>query len=120
MVMDGQPFAAQETSLSVLSDQPAGPAVLTTRRVEYRRRFAAAGPALELVLPVWTPGSYLVREYARHLQDLTAADAAGKPLPCRRVDKRTFRIETQGAAEVVARWRVYANDLTVRSSHFDD
>ena len=76
---------------------------------------------LDLVLPVWTPGSYLVREYARHLQDFTAADPQGRSLPVERVDKRTFRVTTGGKVDsVVARWRVYANDLTVRASHLDD
>ena len=32
------------------------------------------GEALELALPVWTPGSYLVREFARHLEAVSAAD----------------------------------------------
>ena len=40
----------------------------------------AAG-AVELRLPVWTPGSYLVREYERHLQDLVVDDGEGHPLP---------------------------------------
>lgn len=35
---------------------------------------------LEAVLPVWTPGSYLVREYPRHVQDVSAVDAQGHPL----------------------------------------
>ena len=35
---------------------------------------------IDLKLPVWTPGSYLVREYAKHLQDFEATDATGNPL----------------------------------------
>src|SRR5437762_7802202 len=38
-------------------------------------------PAEELlVMPVWTPGSYLVREFERHVQDFSAKDAAGQAL----------------------------------------
>src|SRR5437762_23065 len=33
-----------------------------------------------LIMPVWTPGSYLVREYARHVQDFAATSATGQPL----------------------------------------
>lgn len=92
-----------------------------TRHFDVEGRFDTDGrAALELTLPVWTPGSYLVREYARHLQEFSAADEAGHALSFRRTDKRTFRVETAGAREVVARWRVYANDLTVRAAHFDD
>ncbi len=34
-------------------------------------------PRLDLKIPVWTPGSYLVREYARHVQDFSAAAILG-------------------------------------------
>ena len=47
----------------------------------WRRRFPRGPDVLDAVLPVWTPGSYLVREYARHLQDVTAAGPGGEPLP---------------------------------------
>ena len=47
-------------------------------------------PAREqrLSLPVWIPGSYLVREFARHLSAL-AAEQAGRPVPLEQVDKAT-------------------------------
>ena len=78
-------------------------------------------PALELldaVLPVWTPGSYLVREYARHVQGVRAEDEGGQPLGVERIDKRTWRVESRGRP-VLLRYRVYANELTVRTSHLD-
>ena len=81
-------------------------------------RFPAADDALTAVLPVWTPGSYLVREYARHLQDVTAATEDGEALPITRPDKRSFQVASRGQP-VVFRYRVYANELTVRTSHLD-
>jgi predicted metalloprotease with PDZ domain len=77
------------------------------------------GP-IELKLPVWTPGSYLVREYERHLQDLECFNESGRPLPVRKVDKATWRVEAAEAQVVRAVYRVYGYDLTVRSSHLDD
>ncbi|HEY6461019.1 MAG TPA: hypothetical protein VIY73_12735, partial [Polyangiaceae bacterium] len=79
---------------------------------------SASGPPGDLVLfmPVWSPGSYLVREYARHVEGL-AADA---PARASKVRKNAWRIEAGGAAKVVVRYRVYANELTVRTSHVDD
>lgn len=77
------------------------------------------GPELELALPVWTPGSYLVREFARHLEGVSAADVQGRSLPVERLDKHRFRVRTGGAAAVTVSWRVYANELTVRTSHLD-
>ncbi len=78
-------------------------------------------PADELVLalPVWTPGSYLVREYARHLEGLTAEDGAGRALEVERLDKRRFRVAARGAAQVTVRYRVFAHELTVRTCHLD-
>jgi len=78
-----------------------------------------AVPQLRLVLPVWTPGSYLVREFARHVQDFSAS-AERNPLPWTRVNKNTWQIETGGAQVIEARYRVYANDLGVRTSDLDD
>src|SRR5512140_2124680 len=77
------------------------------------------GAELELVLPVWTPGSYLVREYARHLEAVSAADGEGRPLAVERLDKHRFLVHAGGAARAVVRWRVYANELSVRTCHLD-
>jgi predicted metalloprotease with PDZ domain len=73
----------------------------------------------ELFLPVWTPGSYLVREYARHLEGLQAADEAGRAVAVERLDKHRFRLHAGGAERLTLRYRVYANELTVRTSHVD-
>jgi predicted metalloprotease with PDZ domain len=77
------------------------------------------GEAIELSLPVWTPGSYLVREFARHLEAVSAVDPQGRPLPVERLDKHRWRVGTGGAATATVCWKVYANELTVRTSHLD-
>jgi predicted metalloprotease with PDZ domain len=77
------------------------------------------GHALDVVFPVWTPGSYLVREFARHVEGMTAEDGAGRPLPLERVDKQCFLVRGGAAQEAVLRFRVYANELTVRTAHLD-
>ena len=73
----------------------------------------------QLIMPVWTPGSYLVREFARHVQDFTATDAAGQPLKWEKTNKDTWRIATNGAASWHAHYRVYANELSVRTSELN-
>ncbi|HKG61468.1 MAG TPA: PDZ domain-containing protein [Pyrinomonadaceae bacterium] len=78
------------------------------------------GPQEELlVMPVWTPGSYLIREFERHVQDFAAADAAGQPLKWEKTNKNTWRINTNGAREWHATYRVYANELSVRTSELN-
>ncbi|MBW4693527.1 MAG: M61 family metallopeptidase [Lyngbya sp. HA4199-MV5] len=75
---------------------------------------------LDLKMPVWTPGSYLVREYARHLQDFAAADdRTNTPLPWRKLSKNHWQIETQGHEGVILRYRIYADELSVRTNHLD-
>jgi predicted metalloprotease with PDZ domain len=73
-------------------------------------------PELVLFMPVWTPGSYLVREYARHVEKLSV-DA---PARATKVRKNAWRVDTKGARAVTVRYRVYANELTVRTSHVDE
>ncbi len=78
---------------------------------------ASEGP-LTLAMPVWTPGSYLVREFARNVQELSAATERGDSLPIARLDKRSFQVAAPGQ-RIRIRYRVYANELTVRTSHLD-
>ena len=79
-----------------------------------------AGPQQEaLIMPVWTPGSYMIREFARHVQDFTATDAANQPLKWEKTNKNTWRVTTGGAREWHARYSVYANELSVRTSELN-
>ncbi|HYV13434.1 MAG TPA: PDZ domain-containing protein [Pyrinomonadaceae bacterium] len=88
--------------------------------IEVAIKRSANGPQEEqLVMPVWTPGSYLVREFERHVQDFAAADAASQPLKWEKTNKNTWRINTNGAREWHATYRVYANELSVRTSELN-
>ncbi len=87
--------------------------------VEMRLR-GSLSASTNVVMPVWTPGSYLVREYARHVQDFAAKDASGRALSWNKTNKNTWRIETTGAREVVVTYSVYANELTVRTNELND
>src|SRR6266852_5664574 len=72
----------------------------------------------DLLMPVWTPGSYLIREFERHVQDF-AADANARALEWTKVNKNTWRIKTNGARQWRATYRVYANELSVRTSELN-
>ncbi|HEY8186445.1 MAG TPA: hypothetical protein VIF64_10265, partial [Pyrinomonadaceae bacterium] len=89
--------------------------------VEVRLQQTTGVAALEtdLVMPVWTPGSYLIREFERHVQDFRATDAAGKPLSWTKINKNTWHIATLGARDWRATYRVYANELSVRTSELN-
>jgi len=88
--------------------------------VEIAIKRAASGPQEEmLVMPVWTPGSYLVREFERNVQDFAVTDAARQPLKWEKTNKNTWRVVTNGAREWRATYRVYANELSVRTSELN-
>ncbi|MEG5139966.1 MULTISPECIES: M61 family metallopeptidase [unclassified Microcoleus] len=75
-------------------------------------------PVLDLKMPVWTPGSYLVREYARHLQDFSSR-SGDRALPWRKISKNHWQIETNSVSDVTVYYRIFANELTVRTNHLD-
>lgn len=70
-------------------------------------------------LPSWTPGSYLMREFARQVDDVTATDGAGNTLAVTKSDKLTWRATVSTEGPVVLHYTVYAHELTVRTSHLD-
>jgi len=74
-------------------------------------------PAAEqrLSLPVWIPGSYLVREFARHLSGLTAVQG-GRAVTLRQLDKASWVATCRGDAPLVVRYRVYAFETSVRAA----
>ncbi len=72
-----------------------------------------------LVMPVWTPGSYLIREFARHVQDFAATDASGQPLKWEKINKDSWRVSTNGSRDWSASYRVYANELSVRTNELN-
>ena len=74
---------------------------------------------LDLNMAVWTPGSYLVREYAGNVDGMTAEGTDGKPLPIDKLDKNTWRIEPGKAETIVVRYSVYCFEHSVRTPFVD-
>lgn len=75
---------------------------------------------LDLSMPVWSPGSYLVREYARHVQNFRAFGADGEPRHAQKIDKATWRVDAANCASIAVEYEVFAHDLNVRANHVDD
>ena len=90
------------------------------RRIEVELAVDARGQReLDVRLPVWTPGSYLVREHQRHVDGLGARDPDGRALGVEKVDKNTWRVQTGGAERVTIAYRLHCFELTVRTNHVD-
>jgi predicted metalloprotease with PDZ domain len=75
--------------------------------------------AAEIVFPTWAPGSYMVRDFVRHVFRLAVTDDRGRPLARERLDKQRWRVRSGGRAFRV-RYRVFAFEATVRTSFLDD
>jgi predicted metalloprotease with PDZ domain len=75
-------------------------------------------PSIELMMAVWTPGSYLVREYERNVEDVAATND-GRRLPIEKTEKNRWRITTGGSDVVTVHYRVYAHEMSVRTNWID-
>jgi predicted metalloprotease with PDZ domain len=113
-----QTAAPPQISFTVSMPKPHTHMLEVEVRIKRRPDVPAAAEEL-LVMPVWTPGSYLVREFERHVQDFAATDASGQPLQWEKVNKDFWRVVTKGSADWRATYRVYANELSVRTNELN-
>lgn len=75
-------------------------------------------PYLLLKMPVWTPGSYLIREFSKNVESFSAA-ANGRVLPFKKTRKNWWRIATGGNHSLSVKYRVYCFEVSVRTSFVD-
>lgn len=72
---------------------------------------------IDIKMPVWTPGSYLIREYARHVESVVAT-AATEHIACHKIAKNTWRIHNL-KQDVKVSYRIYAFEVSVRTNFVD-
>ncbi|RME72037.1 MAG: M61 family peptidase [Planctomycetota bacterium] len=87
--------------------------------LEIRLRCAAPQGALRFGMPAWTPGSYKIREYARVIERVQAR-AGERSLAVRKLDKQRWELAGAEGGEIELRYRVYANEPSVRTPAVDD
>jgi len=89
----------------------------------FRVTLTIARPAAlqRVSLPVWIPGSYLVREFAKNLQCLEARQGGRSPAPLavEQLDKATWQIACAPGSALVLSYEVYAHDNSVRTAWLD-
>ncbi|MDN4503326.1 PDZ domain-containing protein [Alteromonadaceae bacterium BrNp21-10] len=69
-----------------------------------------------LCLPAWIPGSYMIRDFSKHIIAFAAYDHQQQPLSFKKIDKQTWQLAATSAAVKVV-YRVYAFDYSVRGSY---
>lgn len=87
--------------------------------VDVQLEFATDAGQIELMMPVWTPGSYLVREYPRFVQEMRAVGDGEKPLTWTKTKKNRWTIDTTETETVQVSYRVYGHELSVRTNWID-
>lgn len=90
-----------------------------THYVEVEAAIPAGRAEVELYMPVWTPGSYLVREYSRFVEDFRARDPQGRELRWEKTRKNRWKVFAAGAPEIRVSYRVYARDMAVQGNWVD-
>ena len=69
-----------------------------------------------LMMATWAPGSYLIREYARHVDSMAMTDQDGNPVAFEKTKKNRWKVKTKGVQSVVLKYRLYCNEMTVRTN----
>ncbi|MBO3654593.1 M61 family metallopeptidase [Acinetobacter bereziniae] len=78
-----------------------------------------ANPTQVLSLPTWIPGSYLVREFSKHIESVKAYDEAGRQLKINKFEKNKWRLYNTDHELITVEYDVYAYDLSVRGAYVD-
>ena len=87
---------------------------------QYRVTLTVPHPAVEqrISLPVWIPGSYMVREFGRHLSQLEARQGR-KTVSLQQLDKTSWLALCDGRGALTLSYNVYAFDTSVRAAFLD-
>ncbi|ENU20191.1 hypothetical protein F994_01248 [Acinetobacter bohemicus ANC 3994] len=81
-------------------------------------RFVAI-PTQVLSLPTWIPGSYLIREFSKHIESVKAYDEDGRMLQISKFEKNKWRLFNTDFELITVEYDVYAYDLSVRGAYVD-
>jgi predicted metalloprotease with PDZ domain len=88
-----------------------------THYVHIRAEIPSGGrESIELSMAVWTPGSYLVREFSRHVEAVTAESPGGSTLRVEKTAKNRWRVHAGGVPTVIVSYLVYGREMSVRTN----
>ncbi|MBZ5538410.1 MAG: PDZ domain-containing protein [Acidobacteriia bacterium] len=77
-------------------------------------------PTLEFQMPAWSPGRYVIYDFAHNVQEFRAQGDQNEPLPFEKIDKQTWRVHASGSGRVAIEYKVFANTLSGTFSQLND
>ncbi|HEY5775444.1 MAG TPA: hypothetical protein VIS57_05100 [Xanthomonadales bacterium] len=81
-----------------------------------RSEFPVSKPVTELIMPNWTPGSYLIRDYAANVNRISATSADGASLSLQKVSKDRWQVDTGQTEMLVVSYEVFTPEINVSTS----
>ena len=84
--------------------------------IRVRSEFPVSSPVTELIMPNWTPGSYLIRDFAANVDRISAVFEDGKELRVQKISKDRWQVNTSQPGTLVVNYEVFTPKLNVSSS----
>ncbi len=117
LIIHGRPCAAQEI-------RPLEYVVSFEQRAAHYATIHMVVPSpatdsFELMMPTWTPGSYLIREYSRHVDQVVAKSADQLPAAIEKTLKNRWQVKCVPGKDVTITYRLYCREMSVRSNWVD-
>ena len=87
-----------------------------THYITVEMTFEPVDEQTQIMMPVWTPGSYLIREYPKQVDRIVAVDAKGKRLEIEKVTKNRWQVDCGKSKSVSVKYRLYCHERSVRTN----
>jgi predicted metalloprotease with PDZ domain len=81
--------------------------------------FTSRIDAPELYLPTWIAGSYMLRDFARHIVRMAAVTESGDALTLTPLGQSNWRVACAAGQTVRVDYEVFAHDMSVRTAFLD-
>lgn len=81
-----------------------------------RSEFPVSTSVTELIMPNWTPGSYLIRDYAVNVNRISAVSDEGNNLPVQKISKDRWQVDTSQTDTLIVSYEVHTPEISVQGS----
>lgn len=84
--------------------------------LQVRSEFPVSSAVTEVIMPNWTPGAYIIKNFGANVDRISATSKDGTPLLLEQISKDTWRIQTQNVQHLIVEYEVYTPKLSVLAS----